>query len=60
MRPKDADGIANSADPDQTAPVGDFVMSWLILFWSPSYSDLYGKLKKLIESDSNMTYVINT
>ena len=22
MSPKDADGMANSADPDQTAPVG--------------------------------------
>ena len=22
MRPKDADGMANSADPDQTAPPG--------------------------------------
>ena len=30
MRPKDADGMANSVDPDQTAPVGAVYRSSLI------------------------------
>ena len=31
MHPKDADGIANSVDPDQTDPLGA-VWSWSALF----------------------------
>ena len=31
MLPKDADGMANSVDPDQTAPLGA-VWSWSALF----------------------------
>ena len=32
MHPKDADGMANSVDPDQTASSSEAVWSWSALF----------------------------
>ena len=42
MHPKDADGIANSVDPDQTAPLGP----GSALFPQTCLSENLGKLKK--------------
>ena len=44
MHPKDADGIANSVDPDQTAPVGA-VWSGSALFAQTYLSENLGKLR---------------
>ena len=44
MYPKDAEGIANSADPDQTAPRGA-VWSGSALFAQTSLSENLGKLR---------------
>ena len=41
--PKDADGIANSVDPDQTAPLGA-VWSGSTLFAQPYLSENLGTL----------------
>ena len=41
MHPKDADGIANSVDPDQTAPLGS------ALFAQTCLSENLGKLRYL-------------
>ena len=44
MHPKDADGIANSVDPDQTAPLGA-VWSGSALFAQSCLSDNLGSLR---------------
>ena len=44
MHPKDAEGIANSVDPDQTAPVGA-VWSGSALFAKTCLSENLGKLR---------------
>ena len=44
MRPNDADGMANSADPDQTAPVGA-VWSGSALFAQTYLSENLGSLR---------------
>ena len=44
MSPKDADGMANSADPDQTAPVGA-VWSGSALFAQAYLSENLGPLR---------------
>ena len=43
MHPKDADSIANSADPDQTAPLGA-VLSGSALFAQTNRSENLGSL----------------
>ena len=43
MHPKDAEGIANSVDPDQTAPLGA-VWSGSALFAQACQSENLGKL----------------
>ena len=43
MHPKDAEGIANSVDPDQTAPLGA-VWSGSALFAQACLSENLGKL----------------
>ena len=45
MHPKDAEGIANSVDPDQTAPLGA-VWSGSALFAQASLSENLGSLRK--------------
>ena len=47
MHPKDAEGIANSVDPDQTAPVGA-VWSGSALFAQTCLSENLGRLKYLL------------
>ena len=54
MHSKDADGIANSVDPDQTAP-----LSGSALFAQPYLSEKLGSLRyskssKLIAPDKNL------
>ena len=44
MNPKDADGIANSVDPDQTAPLGAF-WSGSALFAQTFLSENLGSLR---------------
>ena len=44
MHPKDAEGIANSVDPDQTAPPGA-VWSWSALFAQTCLSENFGSLR---------------
>ena len=44
MHPKDTEGIANSVDPDQTAPVGA-VLSGSALFAQTCLSENLGKLR---------------
>ena len=44
MHPKDAAGIANSVDPDQTAPLGG-VWSGSALFAQTCLSENFGKLR---------------
>ena len=44
MSPKDADGMANSADPDQTAPLGA-VWSGSALFAQAHLSENLGSLR---------------
>ena len=44
MRPKDADGIANCVDPDQTAPLGA-VWSGSALFAQTYLSENLGSLQ---------------
>ena len=44
MSPKDADGIANSVDPDQIAPLGA-VWSWSTLFAQACLSKNLGSLR---------------
>ena len=46
MHPKDAEGIANSVDPDQTAPLGA-VWSGSALFAQAHLSENLGKLRYL-------------
>ena len=43
MHPKDADRVANSVDPDQTAPVGA-VWSWSALFAQTYLTENLGSL----------------
>ena len=44
MRPKDADGMANSVDPDQTAlkEQSDLGLHYLLRYIEPHYLKLYG------------------
>ena len=55
MHPKDAEGIANSVDPDQTAPLGA-VWSGSALFAQTCLSEKLGKLRyitrKMVENTS--------
>ena len=44
MQPKDAEGTANSVDPDQTAPLGT-VWSGSALFAKTCLSENLGKLR---------------
>ena len=44
MSPNDADGMANSRDPDQTAPLGA-VWSWSALFAQAYLSENLGSLR---------------
>ena len=44
MSPKDADEMAHSVDPDQTAPVGTF-LSGFTLFAQAYLSDHYGTIE---------------
>ena len=44
MRPKDADGIANSVHPDQTAPEGA-ILPWSTLFTQTCLSENLGSLQ---------------
>ena len=57
MSPNDADGMANSVDPDQTAPVGA-VWSGSALFAQTCLSENLGKLrvKWLLERRILLTY----
>ena len=52
MHPKDAEGIANSVDPDQTAPLGA-VWSGSALFAQTCLSKKYGikGIKHQLKSD---------
>ena len=54
MHPKDAEGIANSVDPDQTAPLG--VWSGSALFAQTCLFENLGKLqyitRKMVENTS--------
>ena len=45
MHPKDADGMVNSVDPDQTAPLGA-VWSWSTLFAHTYLSENLGHYRK--------------
>ena len=47
MGPKDADGMANSVDPDQTAPVGA-VWSGSTLFAQTCLSENLGSLQYVL------------
>ena len=49
MQPKDAEGIANSVDPDQTAPLGT-IWSGSALFVQPCLSENLGKSRYLVVS----------
>ena len=48
MSPNDADGMANSVDPDQTAPLGA-VWSGSALFAQTCLSENLGKLRYILE-----------
>ena len=48
MCPKDAEGIANSVDPDQTAPLGA-VWSESALFAQTYMSENFGSLRYQVE-----------
>ena len=50
MGPNDADGLANSVDPDQTAPVGA-VWSGSALFAQAYLSGNLGSLRYILFSD---------
>ena len=56
MHPKDAEGIANSVDPDQTAPLGA-VWSGSALFAQACLSENLGSLRYL--QDYFMNYLMN-
>ena len=45
MSPNDADGMANSVDPDQTAPRGEAVWSGSALFAQAYLSEKLGSLR---------------
>ena len=53
MHPKDAAGIANSVDPDQTAPLGA-VWSGSALFAQTSLSENLGTLRYYSVTDSHL------
>ena len=53
MHPKDAEGIANSVDPDQTAPAGA-VWSGSALFAQTYLSENLGKLRYNTFDHSNL------
>ena len=55
MHPKDADGMANSVDPDQTAPRP--VWSGSILFAQACLSENLGSLRYFIEWSNWSTYM---
>ena len=52
MSPNDADGMANSVDPDQTAPLGA-VWSGSALPICPKTWDHYGKLSDYVHKRLN-------
>ena len=64
MRPKDADGIANSVDPDQTAPRSSLIRSSLIWVCTVCPRGEYRLAKPyrdiLRNGDSVLRYVLNT
>ena len=43
MRPNDVEGMANSVDPDQTAPIG---LHCLLMPICPKTLDFYGNFKE--------------
>ena len=55
MSPNDADGMANSVDPDQTAPVGA-VWSGSALFAQAYLSENLGSLLYIEETENNRKY----
>ena len=55
MSPNDADGMANSVDTDQTAPLGA-VWSGSALFAQASLSENFGSLR-YIQIESNLQYL---
>ena len=48
MHPKDADGMANSADPDQTAPSSSLI--WVSLFVETCLAENLGSLRYLFRT----------
>ena len=52
MRPKDADRMANSVDPDQTAPLGS------TLFAQTCLSENLGSLRYLVYDLQKFLYLI--
>ena len=55
MSPNDADGMANSVDPDQTAPLGA-VWSGSALFAQTYLSENLGSLRYLILYNTNRRF----
>ena len=53
MHPKDAEGIANSVDPDQTAPLGT-VWSGSALFAQTCLSEKWGTLRYILTQNINI------
>ena len=58
MSPNDADGMANSADPDQTAPLGA-VWSGSVLFAQAYLSKNLGSLQYILSKSSNWPLSFN-
>ena len=54
MSPSDADGMANSVDPDQTAPVGA-VWSGSALFAQTYQSENLGSLRYYLKRAKHLT-----
>ena len=57
MHPKDEEGIANSVDPDQTAPLG-VVSSGSALFAQACLSENLGTLGYLKEAEKDILYCL--
>ena len=55
MSPNDADGMANSVDPDQTAPLGA-VWSGSALFAQAYLSENFGSLRYVLSMISSVFY----
>ena len=59
MRPKDAEGISDSVDPDQTAPLGA-VWSGSALFAQTCLSENSGTLQYCVEVKMSTSPLLNT